>query len=121
MFGWKDEPLELMTPYEELPSLSLVTETTVVDVETAVAEVAVPELVAEAAAAAAITGSFETVLVMIIGSYPGAVTVPPLTTETGAAGASAADPYEEDVVTYTSRIGAPRLIVLVAKAYVYFA
>jgi len=111
----------LITPYEELPTLFVTAATAVEAVETVVVVVAVPELVAEAAAAAANTGSFDTVLVMIIGSYPGAETVPPLTTDTGAAGAAPAVPVEEDVVTETSRIGAPRLKLLVAKAYVYLA
>jgi len=73
--------------------------TAVEEVETAETVVVVPELAAAAAAAAANTGSFDTVLVMMIGSYPGAVTVPPLTTDTGAAGAAAAVPLAEDVVT----------------------
>jgi hypothetical protein len=88
----------LITPYEELPSLFVTAATAVEEVETAETVVVVPELAA-AAAAAANTGSFDTVLVMMIGSYPGAVTVPPLTTDTGAAGAAAAVPLAEDVVT----------------------
>jgi len=72
------------------------------DEETVLVEV-VPELVAwavaAAAAAAASPASLDTVLVMIIGSYPGAVTVPPLTTDTAAAGVAAAVPVEEDYVT----------------------
>lgn len=87
----------MITPYEELPSLFVTAATAVEEVETAEAVVVVPELAA--AAAAANTGSFDTVLVMMIGSYPGAVTVPPLTTDTGAAGAAAAVPLAEDVVT----------------------
>jgi len=78
--------------------------------------VVVTVLPAAAAAAAANAGLLETVWVMIIGEYPGALTVPPLTTETGAAGVAAADPEEEDKATDTSRIGAPRLKVFVAKA-----
>lgn len=58
--------------------------------------VVVPEAVAAWAAAAAIPASLVTVLVMIIGSYPGAVTVPPLTTDTGATGVPPAVPVEED-------------------------
>jgi len=89
----KDEPLELITPYEALPALLVVTGTATLVDETVVA-VVVPaeELVAAAAAAAASVGSLVTVLVMIIGSYPGAETVPPLTTDTGAAGVAAAVP-----------------------------
>lgn len=47
-----------------------------------------------AAASAAKVGSLETVLVMIIGLYPGAVTVPPDTIDTAAAGVEVADPPE---------------------------
>lgn len=89
----KDEPLELITPYEALPALLVVT-VTATPVDETVVVVVVPEgvLVAAAAAAAASVGSLVTVLVMIIGSYPGAETVPPLTTDTGAAGVAAAVP-----------------------------
>ena len=45
-------------------------------------------------AAAASTGSLVIVLVTTIGSYPGAETVPPLTTDIGAAGAAATEPVE---------------------------
>ena len=46
-------------------------------------------------AAAASTGSLVIVLVTTIGSYPGAETVPPLTTDNGDAGVSAALSTEE--------------------------
>ena len=46
-------------------------------------------------AAAARTGSLVTVLVTTIGSYPGAETVPPLTTDTGGSGVAATFPVEE--------------------------
>jgi len=69
-----------------------------------------------AAAAAAIAASLVTVLVMIIGLYPGALTVPPETIDTAAAGAEEADPLADTLVVETSRIGAPRFIDPVAKA-----
>lgn len=53
-----------------------------------------PVIVVPAAAAAAKVGSLVTVLVIIIGSYPGADTVPPETIETAAAGVADVD---EDV------------------------
>ena len=94
----KDEPLELITPYEALPALLVITltATPVVGEIMVVVVVPVATVVAAAAAAAASVGSLETVLVMIIGSYPGAETVPPLTTDTGAAGVAAAVPVELD-------------------------
>ena len=87
-----------MTPYDELPSLlscvaTLLTLTVAVDVELTVA--VVPTLIPAAAAAAARTGSLETVLVMMSGAYPGAETVPPLTTDTAGAGVAEAVPVEE--------------------------
>lgn len=107
-----------MTPKDELPTLSVETGVETAEEETTVlVEVAVdPDEAAAAAAAAASAGSFETVLVIMIGAYPGAVTVPPLTTDTGAAGVAAAVPVEDDYVTATSRIGAPRSRALVANA-----
>ena len=71
---------------------------------------------AAVAAAAAIAGSLFTVLVMMIGVYPGAVTVPPETIETCGAGVDDDDPLELLVETETSRIGAPKFIAPVAKA-----
>jgi len=76
--------------------------------------------VAAAAAAAANVGSLSTVLVMMIGVYPGAVTVPPETIETYGAGADDADPDALLVETETSRIGAPRFIAPVANCLVCF-
>jgi hypothetical protein len=52
---------------------------------------------------------------MMIGVYPGAVTVPPETIETCGAGADDADPDALLVETETSRIGAPRSIDPVAN------
>jgi len=53
---------------------------------------------------------------MMIGVYPGAVTVPPETIETCGAGVDDDDPLELLVETETSRIGAPKFIAPVAKA-----
>lgn len=77
-------------------------------------------MVAEAAAAA-IAALLVTVLVMMIGVYPGAVTVPPETIETCGAGVDDAEPLALLVETETSRIGAPKFIAPVAKAAVYLA
>ena len=75
---------------------------------------------ATAAAAPAMVRSLVIVLLMIIGVYPGAETVPPVTIETAGAGVDDAEPPAVEVVTKASRIGAPRSIAPVANANVYF-
>jgi len=77
--------------------------------------------VAAAAAAAARAGSLLTVLVIIIGSYPGAVTVPPETIETAGVGVELTDPPALATDYETSRIGAPKFTDPDAKALVCFA
>jgi len=100
-------------PYAALPSLSVDTLADVLVVDEVV--VAVPAVVVVCAAS---VGSFEMVLVMMIGLYPGAETVPAVTTWTTAEVGAAADPVADVAVTETSRIGAPRLTWFVAYALI---